>query len=89
MGLSALGVVVSGQDLGRPKPAPDVYVAACRALGVAPGDAIAFEDSPMGVQSALAAGLFVVGVPERPDVDLATAGAHLVLGSLAEVIIEG
>ena len=36
VGLSALGVVVSGQDLGRPKPAPDVYVAACRALGVAP-----------------------------------------------------
>ena len=89
VGLSALGVVVSGQDLGQPKPAPDVYVAACRALGVAPADAIAFEDSPMGVQSALAAGLFVVGVPERPDVDLAAAGAHVVLGSLGEVIIEG
>jgi len=89
VGLSALGVVVSGQDLGQPKPAPDVYAAACRALGVAPADAIAFEDSPMGVQSALAAGLFVVGVPERPDVDLAAAGAHLVLGSLGEVIVEG
>ena len=89
VGLSALGVVVSGQDLGQPKPAPDVYVAACRALAVAPADAIAFEDSPMGVQSALAAGLFVVGVPERPDVDLAAAGAHLVLGSLGEVIVEG
>jgi HAD superfamily hydrolase (TIGR01509 family) len=87
--LSALGVVVSGQDLGQPKPAPDVYVAACRALRVVPADAIAFEDSPMGVQSALTAGLFVVGVPERPDVDLAAAGAHLVLESLAEVIVEG
>jgi HAD superfamily hydrolase (TIGR01509 family) len=87
--LSALGVVVSGQDIGRPKPAPDVYVVACRALGVAPADAIAFEDSPMGVQSALTAGLFVVGVPERPDVDLAAAGAHVVLGSLHEVIVEG
>ena len=43
----------------------------------------------MGVQSALAAGLFVVGVPERPDVDLAAAGAHVVLESLAEVIVEG
>jgi HAD superfamily hydrolase (TIGR01509 family) len=89
VGLSALGVVVSGQDLGQPKPAPDVYVAACRALRVVPADAIAFEDSPMGVQSALTAGLFVVGVPERPDVDLAAAGAHLVLESLAEVIVEG
>ncbi len=88
-GLVALRVVVSGQDLGQPKPAPDVYVAACRALGVAPAEAVAFEDSPMGVQSALAAGLHVVGVPERADVDLAAAGAHLVLGSLGEVIIEG
>jgi HAD superfamily hydrolase (TIGR01509 family) len=89
VGLSAFGVVVSGQDLGQPKPAPEVYLAACRALGVAPGDAIAFEDSPMGVQSALAAGLFVVGVPERPDVDLVAAGAHVVLESLVEVIVEG
>jgi HAD superfamily hydrolase (TIGR01509 family) len=89
VGLSALGVVVSGQDIGRPKPAPDVYTAACRALGVATADAVAFEDSPMGVQAALTAGLFVVGVPERPDVDLAAAGAHVVLESLAEVIVEG
>jgi HAD superfamily hydrolase (TIGR01509 family) len=88
VGLAALGVVVSGQDLGRPKPAPDVYLVACRALGVAPADAIAFEDSPMGVEAALVAGLFVVGVPERPDVDLAAAGAHVVLESLAEVMVE-
>lgn len=89
VGLSALGVVTSGLDLGRPKPAPDVYLAACRALGAEPGDAIAFEDSPMGVRSALDAGLFVVGVPERPEVDLVAAGAHVVLGSLAEVVLEG
>ena len=81
--------VGAGDTVPNKKPAPDVYVAACLALGVTPADAIAFEDSPMGVQSALAAGLFVVGVPERPDVDLAAAGAHLVLGSLVEVIIEG
>jgi beta-phosphoglucomutase-like phosphatase (HAD superfamily) len=80
-------VVVSGQDMGRPKPQPHVYAEACRALGVAPADAVAFEDSPMGVRSARAAGLFVVGVPERPDVDLAAAGAHAVLGSLAEVVL--
>ena len=71
VGLRRSGWSCPGQDLGQPKPAPDVYLAACRALGVAPAEAIAFEDSPMGVQSALAAGLFVVGVPERPDVDLA------------------
>jgi hypothetical protein len=30
-----------------------------------------------------------VGVPERPDVDLAAAGAGAVLGSLAEIVLEG
>jgi len=83
----AIPVVVSGMDMGRPKPLPDVYAEACRVLGVAPGDAVAFEDSAMGVRAAVAAGLFVVGVPERPDVDLATAGAHVVVGSLAEIVL--
>jgi HAD superfamily hydrolase (TIGR01509 family) len=87
VGLHGLAVITSGTDLGRPKPAPDVYLAACAALGVDPGDAVAFEDSPMGVRAALDAGMFVVGVPERTDVDLATAGAHVVLRSLAEVVV--
>ena len=56
-GLAALRLVVSGADMGRPKPLPDVYAEACRALGVEPADAIAFEDSPMGVKSAVTAGL--------------------------------
>lgn len=84
----AIPVVVSGMDMGRPKPQPDVYAGACRALGVAPAEAVAFEDSPMGVRAAVAAGLFVVGVPERPDVNLVEAGAHVVLGSLAEIVLE-
>ncbi len=88
-GLQVFDVVTSGTDLGRPKPAPDVYLAACAGLGVDPGDAVAFEDSPMGVRSALDAGMFVVGVPERGDVDLVAAGAHVVLRSLEEVVVEG
>ena len=87
-GLGALELVVSGQDLGRPKPAPDVYLAACRGLGVAPEDSIAFEDSPTGVRSAREAGLTVVGIPERHEVDLLAAGADLVLGSLLDVAVE-
>ncbi len=83
----AIPVVVSGMDMGRAKPLPDVYAEACRILGVAPGDAVAFEDSPMGVRSAATAGLFVVGVPERTETDLAAAGAHVVLGSLAEIVL--
>jgi HAD superfamily hydrolase (TIGR01509 family) len=86
-GLAPLRIVVSGMDMGRPKPLPDVYAEACRTLGVDPRDAIAFEDSPMGVRSAVDAGLFVVGVPDRPDVDLETAGAHVVMGTLEGIVV--
>jgi HAD superfamily hydrolase (TIGR01509 family) len=87
VGLGVLEVVASGIDIGRSKPAPDVYLEACGLLGVPPADAIAFEDSPMGVQAAKAAGLFAVGIPERPDVDLADAGADVVLDSLHQVVV--
>jgi HAD superfamily hydrolase (TIGR01509 family) len=87
-GLGMLRVVVSGLDLGRTKPLPDVYAAACRVLGVAPSDAVAFEDSPTGVRSASEAGLYVVGVPDRDGVDLASAGADLVIPSLQVVAVE-
>jgi HAD superfamily hydrolase (TIGR01509 family) len=84
--LDAFAAVVSGADVGRSKPHPDVYLAACRALGVEPRDAVAFEDSPAGVQAAKAAGMTCVGVPERDGVDLAAAGADVVVGSLAELV---
>jgi HAD superfamily hydrolase (TIGR01509 family) len=54
--------VLSAESVARPKPSPDVYLAACDAAGVAPADAVAFEDSLVGVRAALAAGLRVVGV---------------------------
>lgn len=84
--VDAFAAIVSGADIGRAKPHPDVYLAACRALGVEPCDAVAFEDSPAGVQAAKAAGMSCVGVPERDGVDLAAAGADVVVGSLAELI---
>lgn len=52
------------------KPAPDVYLAACRALNVDPIVAHALEDSQPGVDSAAAAGLTVTGVNDSPEVRL-------------------
>jgi beta-phosphoglucomutase-like phosphatase (HAD superfamily) len=46
------------------KPAPDPYAYICEKLEVEPKKSIAIEDSPAGVQSAVAAGLCVVGVGE-------------------------
>ena len=67
------------------KPAPDLYLAACRALGVAPREAIAVEDSPNGVTAAKRAGLFCVAVPNPITAQLDTSHADLKLQSLEEV----
>jgi HAD superfamily hydrolase (TIGR01509 family) len=55
--------VVSANDVEHPKPAPDIYLEACRLLGVSAAEAVALEDSPIGVASAAAAGMFVIAVP--------------------------
>ena len=60
--------VLSGQALGRPKPAPDVYLAAAAACRAVPGDCVVIEDSPSGAQAALAAGMRCLGFAEHgPD----------------------
>jgi HAD superfamily hydrolase (TIGR01509 family) len=60
---AAFGAVVTGDDVARPKPAPDIYRLAARRLGVRPTATLAVEDSPVGAQAALAAGMRCVVVP--------------------------
>jgi HAD superfamily hydrolase (TIGR01509 family) len=72
-------VVVSAEDAEHGKPAPDLYLAACRRLAAAPGRSVAFEDSSTGVASARAAGMFVIAVPSVPG---ALLDAHLTYDSL-------
>ncbi|MDF0504647.1 HAD family phosphatase [Burkholderia cenocepacia] len=47
--------------VARPKPAPDVYLAAAHALGVAPAQCLVVEDSATGITAAAAAGMTVLG----------------------------
>jgi HAD superfamily hydrolase (TIGR01509 family) len=68
--------VLSAEALTRDKPAPDVYLAACKALGVDPSQAIALEDSVLGATSARAAGLVVIQVAE-PNVPPADADMRI------------
>lgn len=76
--------VVSGHEVPEAKPAPDAYLEGCRLLEVEPGKrVIAVEDSPSGVTAAAAAGLFVIGVPSVPGIELAKA--DLTASSLEDV----
>jgi beta-phosphoglucomutase-like phosphatase (HAD superfamily) len=57
--------VVSGDCVSRPKPAPDIFLEAARRMGVVPAGCVVLEDSLSGVQSARAAGMRVIAVPEH------------------------
>jgi HAD superfamily hydrolase (TIGR01509 family) len=76
---------VSSEEVGRGKPAPDVYLEAARRLGVDPKQGAAIEDSHNGIRAAKAAGMRVVAIPNRhfPPDEEALAQADVVLDSLA------
>jgi HAD superfamily hydrolase (TIGR01509 family) len=55
-------VVVSVTDVGKGKPAPDVFLRTAELLGVAPKDCCVIEDAAVGIEAALAAGMGVVAI---------------------------
>lgn len=62
IGLASLvDLVIGGDDVEHHKPDPKPYARALEAFDVAPAEAVAFEDSPAGVASAQAAGVYTFG----------------------------
>jgi beta-phosphoglucomutase family hydrolase len=78
--------VVGEEQAPRGKPAPDLYLAAARAVGVAPPRCIAFEDAVNGVRAAVAAGMRVAGVTTTTPADkLRHAGAEFTIPDFAHL----
>jgi HAD superfamily hydrolase (TIGR01509 family) len=77
----AFAVIVTAEEVARPKPAPDAYVAAAVALGAAPGECAVLEDSPTGLAAGRAAGALTIGIPSLRGV---TLEADLVAASLED-----
>ncbi|MFI9172375.1 HAD-IA family hydrolase [Streptomyces lincolnensis] len=80
LGADRFAVSVTADDTEHTKPAPDPYLAACRALGVDPAACVAVEDTETGVRSAEAAGCTVLAVPSLAPID--TAPGRTVRASL-------
>jgi beta-phosphoglucomutase len=74
-------VVVTGADIERAKPDPEIFLKGAALLGVEPGSCVVFEDAPSGVAAALAAGMSCVGVG-TPDL---LAEAPVTLTDYAQV----
>ncbi|MDX2239796.1 MAG: HAD-IA family hydrolase [Leptolyngbyaceae cyanobacterium bins.302] len=77
--------VVIAEQLERGKPDPLPYQTALEHLGVSAKSAVAFEDSPSGIRSAVGAGILTVGIASThaPD-ELYAVGAELVVADFAE-----
>jgi HAD superfamily hydrolase (TIGR01509 family) len=75
-------VILTRDDVTEGKPAPDLYLQACAALGADPAACVGLEDTNTGIAALKAAGLFAIGVPSFPGVVL--QDADLVVGSLED-----
>ncbi len=82
-------VVITGDQVTRGKPDPEIYLTAAAALGVAAGHCIGLEDSNPGLAAAHAAGMAAMMVPDlSPPTDASSATAHGIYPSLVEARAE-
>lgn len=79
--------VITGDDVSRKKPDPQIYCLAAERLELPPARCVVFEDAPVGVQAAKAAGCRCVAVTSTVAAE-ALAAADLVVSSLAEVAFD-
>ena len=84
---SHFDAIVCGDDplVKHPKPAPDIFLAAAERLGVTADQCVIFEDSPAGVEAALASGARVIALVDPQMQRTAYQGAHLVIEKYAEL----
>jgi HAD superfamily hydrolase (TIGR01509 family) len=77
-------LILSGEQVARGKPAPDIYLRAAAELGLGPASCLVLEDAPSGVAAAKAAGMRCLAISTSGG-ESVLAAADRVVGSLAEV----
>jgi HAD superfamily hydrolase (TIGR01509 family) len=84
---SLFGVVVTGDEIQRGKPHPDIYLRTAKELGIAPPACLVIEDALAGVAAAKAANMPVAAIPDTRFVDPREyeKEADYVLGNLSEI----
>ncbi|KKT42653.1 MAG: HAD-superfamily hydrolase, subfamily IA, variant 3 [Microgenomates group bacterium GW2011_GWC1_44_37] len=77
--------IVSGHDVPRGKPAPDIFLEAAKQLHVDPIDCVVFEDAQTGIEAGKVAGAKVVAVPNKYTKNHDFSKADLVIDSLENI----
>ena len=80
--------IVSGLDVERVKPAPDIFLEAARRLGVDPAECAVLEDAEKGILAAHAAGMRSIAVPNELTRHHDFSKATRICASLDEVTVE-
>lgn len=85
--LKYFNIIISGDDKIKAKPSPDVYLHACKTLGLKPSECVVLEDSNNGVRSGFEAGCFTIMIPDTmPATSEMKKKANLILKDLDAVI---
>jgi beta-phosphoglucomutase len=79
--------VVTGADVTRGKPHPEVFLIAAERLGVPPRRCVVIEDAPAGIEAAQAAGMRCIGLASTGRDVASLAAADLVVRSLREISV--
>jgi HAD superfamily hydrolase (TIGR01509 family) len=80
------GRLFSGQTIGKPKPAPDLYLYAAHVLGVGAKDCVVIEDSATGCAAAQAAGIRCYGYAAHDDGSRLKAQGAVVIKHMSDLI---
>ncbi|MEZ6095046.1 MAG: HAD-IA family hydrolase [Pirellulaceae bacterium] len=80
--------VLTGDDVSRGKPDPEIYLTAAGRLGVSPESTVVLEDSINGTLAATAAGMITIAIPSQPIQDGDFAHVKWVLEGLDSPMLE-
>ena len=82
---SYFDAIVTTNEAGKSKPAPDVYLLAAQKIGITPSGCIVFEDSPNGLKAAKEAGMYCVAIQSNSEFIKELADADFLIRSFREI----
>jgi len=77
-------VITSGDEVKRSKPHPEIFLKTAKKINIDPKDCLVLEDSQLGVEAAIKAGMKVIAVPNKYTIKHNFSGADLIVNSLNE-----